>query len=1775
MEKIRRARGISLVLMFIMVFQLMMPVNFAYGDEIPEYSSDELGVIPLAGSTSSSAITVKSVEFKFDGKEYEEGDEVSLDAKVDFKIILGIEDNEIIDIDIPYTFNIAEGIKISEEKVIDIFHPDETDVQLATATIKTNGEVVIEFLDAINDYDTDREIWVQASGELDASELGDGGERELVFNYPGGPLRIPIKFKEKQEIVILEKEGSWDTETNEITWTIKVTGETVPSGGNIENVVITDVIGDGQEFISSNPVADADSPLGKYQYTFSELADGETKTITIVTKPDLNEIDSDDEDSDVTLTNTVSGTFGEDNKEIEEVEATVTTEINFIHKKNGELKNFNDDDRSNNYILWTIDINNNNLDMPAGTTLKDVIPEGLELVLDSVTIIGEPIDGAIINENANKKGFNIVFNSGLSRKATITYQTIITDDDAYEPDKEVEYENNAILSWDNGDEEVNDTGKVGIGRTVIQKSGVDFDATDNRYVKYRITVNRDRLTIVNPVVTDTLDPRLEFDSYTANPNIWTMSITSGSAITFSYSGEITTPHYIDIIAKIKDGNEDIYGANKTTTFRNDVSLVGKDVTEKNTHANQNYESTVIRKTNEGYDYIDREASWKIVVNQNKMTIHDTVIRDTIGSNHEFLDDSLIWEGGTLTKAVSNPVAGQYSVVGKEITINLGTITKQETITYKTYIPEDKLDEIFGSNDNVTISNSATITGEEIVSGGQNVTSSKTINNTVVGKKAKYDNNNDYIEWEVEINLNQLDFGDVEVKLEDELHGLLIFDQNSVKLYALNIKDDGGYDQPTEADLVEDMIEVDYTVNPVGKDKVEFKFLKNLDKAYLLKFTTDINSEKESNTYISNDISLQGHASIGGNSTASINVNFDTAIGGGGGSKTRGSVRIIKIDDYNTPIAGVEFELLDGAKNSLDPVRIDTTNADGIVYFDDLRMGTYYIREADVPDGYIKLDEDVVVTIEKGVPDPDDPKNVIVTLTNEKIVKDKIQVKKVDESGKSMSGVTFELYELVEDAQNKIAEEASDGEGFVVFDEITKGNYLIREKEAPEGYLKSVRDIYVKVEKIDDDDSELNITYSYDGDNYTIEDPTFVNTSIDIELKKEMDRGEVALPGATFVLKDEVGDVVDIAISGADGEVVFKAVKEGTYTIEETGFPEGYIQTPVSIVVTVDVNEDGTDATITFEGYEDNEVPVIKNILDVKGHVVIIKADKVSRTPLEFAEFGLYYDAESNEPIETSQSGPDGVVRFADITEGTYVIKEIESPAGYLRYDNVIYVRVDREAGKSDEDEDKYNVEYSTDGVTYSSETPLFENEPIDIEFTKHDSNGNPLAGAEFTLYEENGTTVFEDRDPVTSDDDGKVVFTVIPVGKYVIKETKAPSGYRDFNGAIEVEVKVEDEGTVATVMFTEKDKSDSGEVEIGEDGTLIVTNERRPSPPTPIPAYGKIAIKKTDEDKKVLPGAEFTLYDEDGKVVDRGVTGSDGTLSFEDLEPGSYTLKETKAPEGYVLEVDEKGVTVAANRTNTYTFTNKKAEPEKPGRIEIVKVDEEGRLLSEAWFSLIDGNGTTIENVVTVNGRAAFEDVPVGRYTVKEVQAPEGYVLTEQEVNVTVDSEETVTVRFVNKQSGTTVVPVSGRITINKVDENNMALAGAEFTLYNENNEIVGTAVSEASGRVIFENLKDGRYFVRETEAPAGYRLVSDSLTVNVTGGSSYSYRFRNVPDTEEIDDPEIPLGWEEIDDPDVPRDVLELPDTGSLLNTWLMITIGLMLIFAGMFLFRTKLTNN
>lgn len=1670
MGKIKKTKGISVVLLFIMALQMMMPVNFTYGDIIPEHDTELVdgGSYLFSDTTTSSAInaTIK-LEFKDKGGNVIDHtkDNVPFDASVKLAIRLDIADMEstndpddpnFIDISKVYEIKIAEQINISETKTIPIYHP-ETDEQIAAAQIDTDGTVTITFLEAINGYDEGRYVWFEADGTIDESKLNEGGEQELIFEFPGKTETVEVKFEEKVEKVTLDKFGSWDKEKNEITWTITAKGETTPSGGTITNIVITDTLGFGQNFLSQD-AGGAAYDSEKNTFTIAELKDGETKTIKIVTKPDLSAFDPVKEGQAVVISNEVSGTFGEDNKDTNTKTTTVTSTIDFINKRNGSFKQ--GATRDKDYIEWTIEINNNNLVMPSGTKLEDFIPTGLELIENTVKID----DKLVNNENFPKvnltqstNGFSIIFEEGLTKKTKITYQTSITDPNAYEPDETVSYTNTANLTWSG--KSVLGTGTVGIGRTVIEKSGNGYEANDNRYVKWKITVNKDKLDIINPVVTDTLPVELEYVS-SAAPAGWTTTATAidGKAtVEFRYVGTLQTTATINIIARVKDAYKEIYGANKSTDFRNKVKLDGDNIELRDKEAVQTYKSTVVAKSNIDYDYTKRVATWKIVVNQNNMTINNTVVTDTIGENHEFVADSLKLGNDPLTQITGTPAVGEYSVVGKVITINLGKLTSTQTLTYETEIPEEKLIEIFGKNSTSgapKITNSATITGDEIKVGGETVTAEKVIKNTVVSKKAKYTNGNDFIEWSVEINLNQLDFGDAEVTLEDDLQSILILDKNSVKLYKLTMNPNGTYNQVTDIDIVNDKLTVDYDINT---NEAMFK-LGKLKDAYLLKFITDINSDQLNQT-IENSITLKGHDTIGDNSKDSIPVSFNNLDGGGGGSKTKGSIRIIKKDDYGALLKGVEFELIDINKNKFNPEIKGETDENGVIFFNDLQMRTYYLRETEAPEGYLLPEGDEMIVLKKGFIDGIDQKNQEITIVNEKVVKDNIKVKKVDGAGEPLKNAEFELY--VKGGNIPIASAFSGEDGFVAFDEITKGEYLIKEKKAPEGYLRSSRVIYVKADKISDDSSKLNITYSYDDDKYNVADPEFINTSIDIELIKKNDR-DVLLPGSEFTLYDsegnQVGDaVVSKAEIAANGNVVFKGIKLGTYTIEETDFPEGYIKTPVKIGVTVSVSEDGTEKTVTFDGYEDNEIPTVANKLDIKDDIIIIKVN-TSDSPLKLAEFSLYalIDGEMTDEVGRSLSQEDGTVRFEDIAEGAYAIKEIVSPAGYIKSDEIIYVKVGRTDGNLPK------VEYGIDGKNYSSDVPKFLNDSIDIEFKKEDNRNNSLSGAEFTLFNEDMEAIATS----TSNSEGNVVFKAVPAGTYTIKETKALSGYKNYDKEIAAVV-----NEAGEVLFT---------VDGYESYELTVVNEKKPSGGGSTPVYGKIVVKKINEDREVLSGAEFTLYNANGKVVGKTVTGSDGTVSFEELEPGDYVLKETKAPEGYELSNEIIIVSVEGNRT--------------------------------------------------------------------------------------------VEKSFVNKLKDTPVVPAAGNILINKVDENSMALSGAEFTLYNENNQIIGTAVSNESGRVIFENLADGKYFVRETKAPVGYVLSSDILTVNVAEGNTYTYRFKNTPASVLIEDPNVPSGWEAIDDPAVPEDnVPVLPNTGSLLNTWILTIIGLVFILTGIVLYGRR----
>ncbi len=141
-----------------------------------------------------------------------------------------------------------------------------------------------------------------------------------------------------------------------------------------------------------------------------------------------------------------------------------------------------------------------------------------------------------------------------------------------------------------------------------------------------------------------------------------------------------------------------------------------------------------------------------------------------------------------------------------------------------------------------------------------------------------------------------------------------------------------------------------------------------------------------------------------------------------------------------------------------------------------------------------------------------------------------------------------------------------------------------------------------------------------------------------------------------------------------------------------------------------------------------------------------------------------------------------------------------------------------------------------------------------------------------------------------SGEDGIVLFKDLLYGEYIIKETKVPEGYLISEGTIRV--------------FVDKD---------GEVYTYEVLNNR---------IKGSVVITKTDMNGKVLQGAEFTVYDRDDKKVATSVSDNDGIVAFNDVDYGDYTIKETKAPKGYILSKEELQVKINSVGVQEFTVKN-------------------------------------------------------------------------------------------------------------------------------------------------------------------------------------------------------------------------------------------------------------
>ncbi|MGM2746511.1 SpaA isopeptide-forming pilin-related protein [Bacillus cereus group sp. MYBK234-1] len=267
------------------------------------------------------------------------------------------------------------------------------------------------------------------------------------------------------------------------------------------------------------------------------------------------------------------------------------------------------------------------------------------------------------------------------------------------------------------------------------------------------------------------------------------------------------------------------------------------------------------------------------------------------------------------------------------------------------------------------------------------------------------------------------------------------------------------------------------------------------------------------------------------------------------------------------------------------------------------------------------------------------------------------------------------------------------------------------------------------------------------------------------------------------------------------------------------------------------------------------------------------------------------------------------------------------------------------------------------------------------------------------------------------------------------------------------------------------------------------------------PSTGKVKIKKVDSnnDNKKLVGAKFKIEDLNGKIVGELVTNEEGEAISKDLPIGNYTLVEKEAPKGYELSKDKIAVKVEKDAEVEIKIGNKKL-PDPMGKMKLVKVDisDKNKKLAGAKFHIEDAKGKVVGELITdEKGEMISKDLPIGNYTLVEVEAPKGYELLKDKIAVKIEKDTVVEIKIENKK----LPDPTGQFEIEKVDDKDseLKLKGAVFQVLDKEGKELSRLITDEKGKVISNQLAIGKYTIKEIKAPNGYMLFRDPIEIEIT----------------------------------------------------------------------------
>ena len=350
-----------------------------------------------------------------------------------------------------------------------------------------------------------------------------------------------------------------------------------------------------------------------------------------------------------------------------------------------------------------------------------------------------------------------------------------------------------------------------------------------------------------------------------------------------------------------------------------------------------------------------------------------------------------------------------------------------------------------------------------------------------------------------------------------------------------------------------------------------------------------------------------------------------------------------------------------------------------------------------------------------------------------------------------------------------------------------------------------------------------------------------------------------------------------------------------------------------------------------------------------------------------------------------------------------------------------------------------------------------------------------LAGARFSIYF-NGQIVGSD----ITNAQGEIYVEDAATGLWSFVETSAPDGYC-----------VDPTPKSVYVDVTEGDR----------EYTVAAVNYEKPDM--------KI-IKRDAMSGKPIAGTVFSIKSVTGSYSTSVTTGTDGSATLSAIPAGVYVVREESVPEPYIVTNTEQTVALRPGKTSEVTFV----DYEKPG-LEIVKKNiANGEPIEGVTYRIEQIDGSFSTSATTDNhGRIFLDSVPVGTFKVTEINVPNHVILCPIPQEVALKPGETSTVTFFNA--------LKPSLEIRKVDSvTGDSVKGAKFQIWYGSNHTdtgelndLGTYFSDASGKIILPEIKDGWYKVTELEPASGYAIKEPATQeCFISGGESKVLTFENTP---------------------------------------------------------------